>query len=327
MREELESVAAEHGFSGVVGVEIDGALEAWAFGLADRRHGIANTTDQRFGIASGTKTLTAAAVLSAASDGAMDLDVPVRELLGDDLPLVDDRVTARQLLNHRSGIGDYLDEDTLPDSLGYVMTLPLHTLDGAEGYLAAIDGFPQVSEPGTDFAYNNGGYVLLGILLERATGNSYHDEVRSRVIEPAGMDSTAFLRSDELPGDAALGYLHGDGLRTNVLHLPVVGFGDGGAFTTCGDVHRLWHALVEGRLGDDMFELMTTPGAAGDPYGMGLWLPDSVPDAAQMVGGDAGVSFVSTRFGNGTIATVLSNTTEGAWPISRRLAERLGPTD
>ena len=103
-----------------------------------------------------------------------------------------------------------------------------------------LDGYPTKFEPGTDFSYCNGGFVLLALLAERAAGTPFHDLVDELVCRPAGMEATAFLRLDELPSDAALGYLTADGLRTNVLHLPVRGTGDGGVFTTAADVHTLW---------------------------------------------------------------------------------------
>jgi CubicO group peptidase (beta-lactamase class C family) len=323
MDTDLDRLAAEHEFSGVIGIERDGELRTHAFGLADRAHGIANTVEHRFGVASAAKTLTAIGVLSVVADGLLDLDAPVREMLGDDLPLVDDRVTIRTLLNHTSGIGDYFDQDTNADKLGYSMREPLHTLDSSVGYLAALDGYPQEFVPGTEFSYCNSGYVLLAILLERATATSYASVIAERVTGPAGMTRTEFLRMDSLPGDAAIGYLFAEGLHTNVLHLPVVGFGDGGVFTTAHDVHRLWAALIDGRLGDDVRSTMTTPPVASTHYGMGLWL-DPPTDALTMEGMDAGVSFRSTRFADGTTFSVLSNTTDRAWPIAEHLAEMVG---
>ena len=323
MDTDLDRLAAEHEFSGVIGIERDGELRTHAYGLADRAHGIVNTVEHRFGVASGAKTLTAVGVLSVVADGLLDLDAPVRAMLGDELPLVDDRVTPRMLLNHRSGIGDYFDQDTNADKLGYPMRVPLHTLDGSDGYLAALDGYPQIFVPGTGFSYCNSGYVLLAVLLERATDMPYASVIAERVTGLAGMTRTEFLRTDSLPGDAAIGYLFTDGLRTNVLHLPVTGFGDGGVFTTVGDVHRLWTALIEGRLGDDMLSMMTTAPIAHARYGMGMWLGDP-HGAMTMEGMDAGASFRSTRFADGTTCSVLSNTTDRAWSVAEHLAEMVG---
>ena len=132
----------------------------------------------------------------------------------------------------------------------YVLPVPVHQLDSAESYLAVLDGYPQEFPPGTDFAYCNGGFFVLALLAERAAGVPFHDLVQRHVIDRAGLTRTAYLRSDALPGDAALGYLHpaghDDELRTNVLHLPVVGGGDGGIFTTAADVVTLWRALDDG---------------------------------------------------------------------------------
>src|SRR3954447_7627683 len=186
------------GFSGVV--RIPG--ESWAFGYADRAHEIPNTVDTQYGIASGTKGLTRLVV-----EATLPLDLRARELLGDDLPLIDDRVTVQQLLEHTSGIGDYYDEDVQTDFEAYVMTIPVHELATTEDYVQALDGFPQLFEPGTRTKYCNSGYVVLALLAERAAGASFYDLVDKHVCKRAGMQDTAFLRSDRLPGRAAIGYL------------------------------------------------------------------------------------------------------------------------
>ena len=112
----------------------------------------------------------------------------------------------------------------------------MHELATTEQFLAVLDGHPTAFPPGERFAYCNGGYVVLALIAERASGVPFHELVRRRVCEPAGMRDTEFLRSDELPGRAALGYLTVDGSRTNVFHLPVRGSGDGGIYSTAADV-------------------------------------------------------------------------------------------
>src|SRR3981189_435868 len=110
---ELDAIAAATDLSGVVRVDRAGAIEvAKAYGQADRGHGIANAVDTQFGIASGTKGLTALTVVRLIQAGVLELSTPARAVLGEDLPLVGDDVTIEQLLSHRSGIGDYLDEET-----------------------------------------------------------------------------------------------------------------------------------------------------------------------------------------------------------------------
>ena len=120
------------------------------------------------------------------------------------------------------------------------------------------------------------------------------------------MDDTAFLRSDELPGRAALGYLEADGLRTNVLHLPVRGSGDGGIYSTAADISPLWRAFFAGRIvSAEWVAEMVRPRSdvPEEPmrYGLGFWL-DAAADGVMLMGGDAGVSF-RTEHPRGTSAS------------------------
>src|SRR4249920_1260764 len=108
LEDAVDSMVQSTAFSGVARVDRSGSIElAKAYGLADRGHEISNTTDTQFGIASGTKGLTALAVVSLIEDGSLDFSTTARSVLGGDLPLIDDDVTIEHLLSHRSGIGDY----------------------------------------------------------------------------------------------------------------------------------------------------------------------------------------------------------------------------
>jgi CubicO group peptidase (beta-lactamase class C family) len=325
----IDEIAADVGLSGAIRVDLDGSLAVQrAYGLAHRGLGVPNTVDTQFAIASGSKGLTALAVMSLVERGELGLDTTARSLLGADLALIDDRVTVEQLLAHRSGIGDYLDEDELDDNNDYVLTVPVHELATTEQFLAVLDGYPMKYDPGERFNYCNGGFVVLALLAERASGVPFHDLVDERVCRPAGMTDTAFLRSDELPGRAAVCYLHDDGLRSNVLHLPVRGNGDGGIYTTAADVHALWDALFAGRIVslDTVAEMVRPRSDVPDEstsYGLGFWLDDST-NAVRLLGGDAGVGFVSTHHRDRRFtATVLCNQTRGSWPVSQRLNQLL----
>ncbi len=322
----IDRIAFDVGLSGVVRVDLDGStVVQHAYGTAHRGLGVANTIDTQFAIASGTKGLTALTVMSLVERGELGLGTTARSLLGDDLPLIDDRVTVEQLLAHRSGIGDYLDEDVVTDWTDYVMTVPVHELATTEQFLRVLDGHPMKGEPGERFAYCNGGYVVLALLAERATGVAFHDLVEQRVCVPAGMADTAFLRSDELPGRAAIGYLDDEGLRTNVFHLPVRGNGDGGIYTTAADVHALWESLFAGRIVsseivDEMVRARSDAPEESMRYGLGFWIDES--DSVSIHGFDAGVGFVSVRDRAGAFThTVLCNQGRGAWPASQRLGE------
>jgi len=250
---ELDALAEQTGFSGVVRVDQgEQVLLARAYGLAHRGLGVPNRVDTVFALASGVKGLTALTVVSLIEEGRLELTTTARSVLGGDLPLIDDGVTVEQLLAHRSGIGDYFDEELGHDVSEYVMRVPVHTLASTEGYLPVLDGYPTKFAPDTRFAYCNGGYVVLALIAERVAGMPFHELVQARVCDPAGMRDTAFLRSDDLPGEAALGYLEIGGVwRTNVHHLPVRGSGDGGIYSTAADVLALWTAFMSGRIVSD----------------------------------------------------------------------------
>jgi CubicO group peptidase (beta-lactamase class C family) len=324
----VDEVARATGFTGVVRVDRpDQPVFTRAFGDADRRHGIPNTPETQFAIASGSKGFTALAVVSLIEDGRLELETPVRSVLGDDLPLIDAAVTVEHLLAHRSGIGDYLDEEDGSNIDDLVLPVPASDLVMTEQYLSVLDGHPMHFTPGERFSYCNSGFVVLALIAERVSGIEFHQLVSERVCSPAGMRDTEFLRSDELPGRAAVGYVAG-GTRSNVFHLPARGSGDGGAYSTASDLRRFWDALFAGRVVDrDLVAVVVQP--RSDPpehgfrYGLGFWLHQTSA-AVLLEGYDAGVSFRSVHDPEtATTHTVIANTSEGAWPMTRRLTDLL----
>jgi CubicO group peptidase (beta-lactamase class C family) len=329
LEQAVDAVADASGFSGVVRVDRGEEIElAAAYGLAHRAYEIPNTVDTQLAIASGTKGLTAVTVVSLVEEGSLDLSATARSVLGRDLPLIGDDVTVEHLLSHRSGIGDYLDEEVEHDLADYLMPVPVHELATTEQYLPALAGHAAKFPPDERFAYCNSGYVVLALIAERTSGVPFHELVRQRVCEPAGMKDSAFLRSDELPARAALGYLTVDGVtRTNVFHLPVQGSGDGGIYSTVADISSFWNALFAGRLVSAEWVTELVRPRSAEPqmskrYGLGFWLGES-SNVVMLEGCDAGVSFHSAHDPSRTIThTVISNTTDGAWPIARLLVER-----
>jgi CubicO group peptidase (beta-lactamase class C family) len=327
----VDRIAAETRFSGVVRVDRGGDVDfCMAYGLAHRGWHISNTTDTRFAIASGTKGLTALTVASLIEEGRLELATTARSVLGMDLPLIDDAVTVEQLLAHRSGIGDYVDEETAHDIGDILLPLPANEFATTEQYLPALDGHPRKFPPGERFSYSNSGYVVLALIAERASGTPFSELVRQRVCVPAGMPDTEFLRTDEPAGRTVLGYVD-DGLRTNVFHVPVRGNGDGGIFSTAADIHALWTALFAGRIVPphrvaDMVRSRSDVPRHSRRYGLGFWLRET-GDTVLLEGYDHGVSFQTVHDPSGRFTfTVLSNTTEGAWPIARHLNQVLMPS-
>jgi CubicO group peptidase (beta-lactamase class C family) len=324
---DLNEIATETGFSGVIRVDGPEGIElVRAYGFADRAHAIPNEPDTQFGTASGTKSLTALVVMRLVEEGALDLSTTARSVLGADLPLVDERVTVEHLLAHRSGIGDYIDEELEADLPEYPMPVPVQQLATTEAYLAVLDGHPQKFAPDERFGYCNSGYVLLALIAERTAATPFPDLVDDFVCTPAGMGDTAFLRSDDLPGRAAIGYTQVDGeWRTNVFHLPVRGTGDGGIYTTAADVAAFWRALFAGSIvrKSTLAEMTRERSAArpGRGYGLGFWLP-SGGNAVQLEGGDVGVRFRSVHDPDRLVTwTVLSNTDNAPRAIGERLEQ------
>jgi CubicO group peptidase (beta-lactamase class C family) len=326
LQADLVAIADREDFSGVAVVFSGGErVVGLARGDADRADHRPVTLETRFGTASVCKGFVALVIAWLVERGDLRFDTPIRDVLGPDLPLIDPAVTIEHLLGHTSGIGDYLDE-TILDIDDYAMPVPVHRLDRPEAFLPNLGGHAQRTPPGETFAYNNGAFVILSIAIERVSGRSFYDLIDEVVLGPAGMRDTAFDRSDRLPAGTALGYLE-DG-RTNILHLPVRGVGDGGAATTVRDLESFWRALFSGRIVPmPAVERLIAPRsdvpAEESRYGLGFWLAADGP-AVALEGMDAGVS-ARTAYDPSTGAgyVVLSNTSSGTWPLAELLDERL----
>ena len=209
------------GFAGVVSVSRGTEIEfEQAYGLADRAHGIAS--DRRHTVRDRERAPRGSPrwpCVSLIDDGALGLDTTARSVLGADLPLIADDVTVEHLLAHRSGIGDYVDED-LPEELP--LKVPVQNLVSTEDYLPALDGFATKFPAGARFSYCNSGFVVLALIAERVSGQPFHDLVAERVFAAGRACPTpgSCVRTS-CPARAAIGYL--DDGRTNVFHLPVRG--------------------------------------------------------------------------------------------------------
>lgn len=303
----LEAIARQDArapFSGVVSVREHGELvvEA-AYGLAHRGEGIPNTVGTRFGIASGTKTLTAIAVARLVDQGRLAFEARLADCVDVALPGLHPDVTLHQLLTHTAGIPDYFDEAVMDDYEALWRERPMYAFRRPSDFLPLFADRPMRAAPGSTWAYNNAGYVLLGLAIERAAGMPYAAYVERHVLEPAGMAASGFFALDRLPRGTARGHLPtaDGGWRTNAYAIPIVGGADGGMFTTAGDLARLWDALLGHRwVGEATLARMLAPHACTDPdddgaphYGYGLWIARRAgrPDAYAMVGEDPGVFF------------------------------------
>lgn len=325
----LVESAADAGFTGAVRVDIgDEVVHQSAHGSADRAHDVDNTVDTLFAAASATKGFTALVAMRLVDEDRLTLDTTVRSIVGDELPLVSAAVTVRHLLAHRSGLAEYCPElDDEPATGPGAPTVTQCHIVGTDDVISILRDLPMIDEPGAVFSYNNSGYVVLAAIVERITGLSIGDAIAQFVVGPAGLARTAMLRYDELTGDAAVGYVDRSGLRTNVHAVPNRGVGDGGLFTTLDDMARFWRNVPAGAVvGPASWTLMTTPQGRtprGTPYGLGFWL-DSRTDAVALEGADHGISFRSVHHPSAQVTwTVISNWTDGAWPLVAELTREL----
>ena len=314
-------------FAGVATVDgPDGREFELVSGLANRAYNVPMTVDTRFGIASGSKVFTAIIALRLARRGLLTLDAPVREWLGDDLPLIAPEVTLEHLLTHTSGIGDYLDEDLVGDN-DYILSEPVHRLTTSEAFLPMLQGFPMREAPGETFRYNNGGLVVAAIVAERVERANVRGARGGRGHGAGG----AHQDRDPAHRLAACGrraWLHRRRRRSRQTSstCPCSPSGDGGAFTNADDVLAFWRALTGGVLvtAED-YATMTRPRnfspQEGMRYGLGMWLHATGP-ALIMEGCDAGQSFRSTHDPEtGLTATVFGNTAGNAWGIVKELGK------
>ena len=327
--------AIDSRFSGVVQVRRRGEIVyARAVGLADRRHAIANALDTRFGIASGTKFLTALAIGKLIDAGELEFETRIDDVLPADAPRYAGQITIRHLLAHMSGIPDYYDEEKVTDFDNFQLEVPWSELRGPRDYLAVFPHEPMKFRPGERFSYSNSGYILLGVAIESISGRRYRDFVTEEVLQPSNMNDSGYFALDALPERTAIGYVvEPEGAwRTNAHDLPVIGASDGGAYATVDDIAKLWDAVWEHRiLSPDLTKTMLEPfvearsEGTNRHYGHGVWIREAPCGREHyLVGCDAGVSFhARVRRADALEVTVISNTTDGAWPIVRCVDDAL----
>jgi CubicO group peptidase (beta-lactamase class C family) len=316
----------EGAFSGVVSVrQGEVPVLEMAHGLAQRAEGIPNALRTRFGMASGSKVFTAVAVCRLVEEGELAFDDRLVDLVGD-LTWVDPAVTLHHLLSHTSGVPDYFDEEVLDDYEALWQQTPTYTMRRPRDFLTLFPRGEMKFSPGERFAYSNGGFVLLGLAVEEVTDRPFTEYVAEEVLGLAGMESSGYFAMDRLPASTAYGYVEEDGgWRTNFFSVPVVGGGDGGAFTTAGDMERFWRALLEHRLLKiPTTRRMLTPHASVDEgyaYGYGVWMAETpVGWRYYVIGEDPGVSMGSSYYPSlDVVVTVLCNTADGAWDLYRVL--------
>ncbi len=262
LRHHLDEAVSADTFSGAILLAKNGKpLFAEAYGLADREHHIPNSLNTRFRMGSMNKMFTAVAVLQLASVGKLSFDAPLRSYLPN-YPNAElaSKVTISELLSHTGGTGDFFG----PEFTSHRLELRQH-----EDYIALFGNRPVRFEPGSRFEYSNYGFLILGAVINKVSGQNYYDYVRDHVYGPAGMTSTGSEPEGQRVPDLSIGYTKGEGdsWQRNTFLLPYRGTSAGGGYTTVRDLLRFANSLRENRLLDAYYTNLLTTGRVDMPLG------------------------------------------------------------
>jgi D-alanyl-D-alanine carboxypeptidase len=315
-REQLSNILELHHAAGdFVGARIallepDGTITEVAAGTTsvDPASGPVDLTVP-WNIGSATKTFVAVVALQLADEGRLDLDAGIAQFLPD-LPEAD-RITPRQLLQHTSGLGEYLDDPAVRSDLQREWT-------PAE-LIAVAEAAGRFGEPGGAHHYSNTNYIVLGEIIEQVTGNSWDEEVGTRIAEPLGMTHTSNITDEAQPG-----YIVVDGSfvdATSIAH-PSVGGPAGSLQSTDRDLLLFATALADGSLlspesqaameafvpGEDLSQFGVVHG-----YGLGLehYATESITVVGHLGTGEAHSAFVGYDPVHDTAIAVMTNTAVG----------------
>ncbi len=249
-RARIDSLVRADRFSGAVLLAKDGRpLFKAAYGEASRARHLANRADTRFNLGSINKIFTKLAIAQLVEQGKVRLDDTLDKYLPDYPKAVASRVTVRQLLAHRGGIGDIFGDayDRIDHS----------RLRAVSDWIPLFRDLPLAFEPGTREEYSNGGYVLLGAIVERASGEDYYDYMRRHIYSPLGMKDTDAYESDGRTPNLAAGYTRerlpgvtpdASGWVDNQPTRPFRGSPAGGGYSTLDDLLRFTEAMRAGKL-------------------------------------------------------------------------------
>jgi CubicO group peptidase (beta-lactamase class C family) len=262
MRKRLDELVAVDLFSGAVLVAKDGkTVFAQAYGLADREKKTPNTLKTRFRLGSMNKMFTAVATLQLVQNGKVDLKAPLGNYLtGYFNKDVASKVTIEQMLSHTGGTGDIFGPEFDKNRL------ELKTL---QDYVKLYGNRGPEFEPGSRWQYSNYGFLLLGVIVEKVSGQNYYDYVRDHIFKPAGMIDTASEPEDQVVADRSVGYMRSDGTgwQRNTDTLPYRGTSAGGGYSTVEDLLKFATALQTNKLLNPQYTEMLTTGKVETPNG------------------------------------------------------------
>jgi CubicO group peptidase (beta-lactamase class C family) len=324
----LDSLAADNKLSGAIVVAKDGVpIASIAAGEANRAKKTAIRLDTKFNLGSMNKMFTGVAIAQLAQAGRLNFNDPISKHLPDyPNKAVAEKVTIHQLLTHTSGIASYSIE---------AFKAQREKLTTIAAYFPLFVNETPSFPPGEKFEYSNAGFLILGAIIEKVSGQDYYAYVTDHIYKPAGMVNTGFYEPGKEIPNLAIGYTRmgpggrpGDEVRENTDRLEVRGGPAGGGFSTVEDMLKFHVALRSFKLLNREYTDLVTKGKvdAGPigryAYGFG----DKVVDGKHIVGHNGGWPGVAANFEMypelGYTSVILLNTDPPAMsPIVTRLRQ------
>lgn len=321
---EIEALVVRHAqldmFSGTVIVADHGRIVyAGAHGDANKDHRIPNRLDTSYNIGSIGKTFTAVAIMQLVQAGTLRLDDGLATYLPD-FPFPEkDTITLQQLLDHSSGLGDYMEHEDYKRTMSGITSIA--------DILPLIYAQKPLFAPGERFGYSNSGMVVLGAIIEKASGLSYPDYLQQHIFKSAGMTNSHLAQEDDLLANRSIGYtIQPDGgYRANVRAI-MPASADGGLHTTAPDLLRFDQALHgDSLLNAESRQRMSTPVGPAPFYASG-WFTKRV-DGHLAIGHGGGAPGINAEFrrypDDGITMIVLSNLDMGATPLADAIERSL----
>ena len=254
MIEQIEKLfndyAKNENFSGVALIKQgENILFEYEYGYAHKGFKIPNTTSTMFDTASITKTFTATAILMLVKENKLKLEDKIHELINLEGTSIPKDVRVIHLLTHTSGIADDADEENGEDYSALFIQSPNYAIRNHIDFIPNFAYKEPNFKAGTNVRYNNCAFVLLGLVIEKITGQSYRKYVTEHIFEAFNMKDTKFCAMDEVNEHVAEGYyksIDEDGntiFKKNIYSYPPIGTADGGAYTTVHDLDKFMRQL------------------------------------------------------------------------------------
>jgi CubicO group peptidase (beta-lactamase class C family) len=330
----LQTLAKDEAFSGCVQlVHQTEIVFCKAYGYANRPWKVPNSVETRFEIASLTKLFTAVAVLQLIEQGLLGFETAVIPFLGLSDTAISPEVTVSQLLTHSSGIADDAEEEAGEDYADLWQDKPNYSVTELVDFLPSFIHKKPNFAPGEGVRYNNVAYILLGLMLEKATHMSYRNYVRQHVFAASGMHHSDFFHMADVHDVVAESYTAvtdetGVSRWQRPIYMrPPIGSPDGGAYTTVADMSLFMQAVHDGRLlSPELTQAFQTPqgnylerDTYHTKYGFGPLFIFGKEDNLMFhlgQGEDNGVSSKAVYFPDqGVTAVLLANQDDCTWPI------------